>query len=147
MRTKISPLKSEIQIKELDVKGDHRGCLVSIEGSIDAPFEIKRVYYIFGTKSGIDRGKHAHINLQQLLVCVSGSCTIKTQDARGEVIFTELEAPNKALLISGLVWREMLNFSDDAVLVVLADGHYDEADYIRDFNDFLQRAEHSQILE
>ena len=117
--------------------GDERGSLIAIEEGYNAPFDIKRVYYIFDTKEGVERGFHAHINLKQIAIAVKGSCTFVLDDGntRNEV---KLDTPNQGLLIEGLTWREMKDFSSDCVLVVLASEHYDESDYIRDYNKFLE---------
>ncbi len=123
-------------LKNFNVIGDDRGSLISIESKTDIPFEIKRVYYIFGNKNNIRRGFHAHKNLQQLLIAVSGSCKILIDSGKSkeEVL---LDSPKKGLLIKNFVWREMFDFSADCVLLVLASEHYDEKDYIRDYNQFL----------
>lgn len=117
--------------------GDDRGSLFSIEGNYTIPFDIKRVYYISGTKIGVSRGFHAHKNLKQVAVCITGKCRmiIDTGNKRTE---TWLDSPNKGLLINDLVWREMHDFTDDCVLLVLASEHYDEADYIRDYDKFIE---------
>ena len=127
--------------KLLDFKtlGDERGSLIAIEQGYNAPFEIKRVYYIFDTKEGVERGFHAHINLKQIAIAVKGSCTFTIDDGR-ERREINLNNPNQGLLIEGLVWREMKNFSSDCVLVVLASEHFDESDYIRDYEVFLKEA-------
>ena len=116
-------------------KGDERGNLIAIEENKNIPFEIKRVYYIFDTKDGVRRGFHAHKNLEQVLVCVNGSCEILLDDGKEKSI-TKLENRNEGLFIEKLVWREMFNFSADCVLMVLASDYYDEKDYIRDYNEF-----------
>ena len=123
-------------LKDFHIIGDNRGSLISIESKIDIPFEIKRLYYIFGNKNNIRRGFHAHKNLQQLLIAVSGSCKILIDSGKSkeEVL---LDSPKKGLLIKELLWREMFDFSADCVLLVLASEHYDEKDYIRDYNQFL----------
>lgn len=84
------------------------------------------------------RGHHAHRQLKQLLVCVSGACTIRCDFGDGRVEDVTLDWPDQGLLIEGLVWRDMLHFSKGSVLMVLASDHYDEADYIRDYETFLQ---------
>ena len=103
----------------------------------DLPFEIKRVYYIYDTLPGVRRGYHAHRCLQQILVCVHGSCKIHLDDGceTAEVL---LDKPYEGLYISNDTWREMYDFSEGAVLLVLASEHYDEADYIRDYQQFLK---------
>jgi dTDP-4-dehydrorhamnose 3,5-epimerase-like enzyme len=117
--------------------GDDRGSLVALEANKTVPFEIKRVYYIFGTKQGVARGFHAHKALKQVAVCVTGSCRMLLDDGQNkeEVL---LDSPTKGLVIEDLVWREMHDFTSDCVLLVLASEHYDEADYIRDYDDFLK---------
>lgn len=116
--------------------GDDRGSLVALEAHKTVPFEIKRVYYIFGTQSGVARGFHAHRNLKQIAVCVTGKCRMILDDGmtREEAW---LNSPTRGLIISDLVWREMHDFSEDCVLLVLASEHYDEADYIRNYDEFL----------
>jgi len=117
--------------------GDARGSLVALEEEKTVPFAIKRVYYIFGTQPDVSRGFHAHHNLKQVAVCVTGSChmILDSGITREEVI---LDSPTEGLLIEDLVWREMHDFSDDCVLLVLASEHYDEDDYIRDYDDFMK---------
>ncbi len=127
------------RLVELQVRGDERGSLVAIEGERDLPFAIARVYYIFGTKAGVDRGFHAHRRLRQLAVCVAGSCTMILDDGRSRVA-VRLDRPTQGLEIGPMIWREMRDFSDDCVLMVLASEPYDEADYIRDHDAFLDLA-------
>lgn len=121
--------------------GDDRGSLISLEENYNAPFNIQRVYYIFDTKEGVRRGYHAHIDLKQIAICVKGSCKFVLDDGkiREEVL---LNTPNQGLLIEGLIWREMYDFSQDCVLVVLASEHYDENDYIRDYQQFMDKVTH-----
>lgn len=118
--------------------GDERGSLVALEAEKSVPFVIKRVYYIFGTKAGVSRGFHAHKKLQQVAICITGSCRMILDDGqqRNEVL---LNSPNKGLVIGDLVWREMHDFSEDCVLLVLASEHYDESDYIRNYDDFIHQ--------
>lgn len=125
-----------IQWVDFPPLGDDRGSLVALEAGKTVPFDIKRVYYIFGTQSGVARGFHAHKNLKQVAVCVTGKCRMILDDGvtREEAW---LDSPIKGLLISDLVWREMHDFSEDCVLLVLASEHYDETDYIRSYDEFL----------
>ena len=118
--------------------GDERGSLVALEGRKSVPFDIKRVYYIFDTKEGVSRGFHAHRNLKQVVVCVTGSCRFVLDNGkqREEVV---LDKSTIGLLIDGLTWREMHDFSPDCVLMVLASEHYDEVDYIRDYEVFIKK--------
>lgn len=117
--------------------GDDRGQLVAVEAMKDLPFEIKRVYYIYDTLPGVRRGYHAHLNLQQILLCVNGSCKIHLDNGTDTAEVT-LDKPNEGLYISNDMWREMYDFSPDAVLLVLASEYYDEADYIRNYEDFIK---------
>ncbi|MFT4693837.1 MAG: dTDP-4-dehydrorhamnose 3,5-epimerase-like enzyme [Francisella sp.] len=130
------------KLLNFNILGDGRGSLISLEQNKNIPFDIKRVYYIFGTTDNVSRGFHAHRDLEQVLICVSGSCKVLIDDGlmKEEVL---LNSPDKGLLISGLVWREMFEFSSDCVLMVLASELYDESDYIRDYDDFLKEVKNA----
>ncbi|WP_276807933.1 sugar 3,4-ketoisomerase [Castellaniella defragrans] len=117
--------------------GDERGSLVALEGQKTVPFAIRRVYYLFGTKEGVSRGFHAHRNLLQVAVCVTGSCRMVLDDGRSREEAV-LDSPTRGLFIPNMVWREMHDFTPDCVLLVLASEHYDEADYIRHYDLFLE---------
>lgn len=140
----ITMVKNMNNVKLVNFKtlGDERGSLIAIEEGYNTPFAIKRVYYIFDTKEGVERGFHAHINLKQIAIAVKGSCTFVLDDGkqREEI---KLDNPNRGLFIEGLIWREMKDFSQDCVLVVLASEHYDESDYIRDYERFLEEVENA----
>ena len=126
-------------LHELPVMADLQSSLIAIEGQRDVPFSIARVYYIFATGPGVERGFHAHRDLCQWLVCVHGSCLMVLDDGRQRQE-VRLDRPNLALQIGPMMWREMRDFSADAVLMVLASTVYDEADYIRDYDEFLSLA-------
>ncbi|MEO3879145.1 sugar 3,4-ketoisomerase [Rheinheimera fenheensis] len=128
---------SLVNLIDLPLLGDDRGSLISVEEQVSIPFKIKRVYYIFKTKQGIARGFHAHKNLKQLAICVSGSCRFELDDGRVRESVV-LDNPKKGLIIEDMTWREMHEFSHDCVLLVLASEHYDEDDYIRDYEVFLK---------
>ena len=115
---------------------DERGGLVALEARRNIPFEIKRVYYIHNTPAEIRRGFHAHRALKQVAVCVKGACSFLLDDGR-EKQTVHLESPNVGLYIDTMIWREMHDFSSDCVLMVLASEYYDESDYIRDYQEFL----------
>lgn len=117
--------------------GDDRGQLIALEELKDIPFKIKRVYYIYDTKDGVRRGFHAHKKLEQILICVSGSCKIHLDNGK-ETAEVLLNTPDEGLYISNATWREMYDFSPDAVLLVLASELYDEKDYIRNYDKFLE---------
>jgi len=131
---------SLIKLIDFSILGDSRGSLVALESNKNVPFDIKRVYYIFGTKNQVSRGFHAHKDLQQIAVCVSGSCEFLLDDGKTRESVV-LDNPSRALYIDNNKWREMHNFSDDCVLLVLASKYYDESDYIRDYNEFLKGLE------
>ena len=126
----------DINIVHLEEHGDNRGTLIALEQMANIPFEIKRVYYMFDTVSGVRRGFHAHKCLKQMLICVHGSCKILLDDGseKQEVL---LDKPNKGLIIESNIWREMFDFSEDAVLMVVASELYDESDHIRNYDDFI----------
>lgn len=130
-------------IKWIDFQslGDERGDLVALEIGAEkiVPFDIKRVYYIYRTAQGVSRGFHAHRQLKQVAICVSGKCRMVLDNG-----ITREEAwidnPTSGLLIESMVWREMHDFSPNCVLLVLASEHYDESDYIRDYEDFQEKS-------
>ena len=117
--------------------GDDRGLLVALEEHKDIPFEIKRVYYMYDTGKGVTRGQHAHKSLEQILICIHGSCKLMLDNGKEKKIVS-LEKPYEGLYISNNIWREMYDFSSDAVLMVLASDVYKEEDYIRNYDEFLK---------
>ena len=116
--------------------GDARGSLVVMDQSCGVPFDIKRAYYIFGTVAGVSRGFHAHKNLHQIAVCITGSCRMVIDDgvSREDI---QLNSPFKGIDLPPRLWHEIHDCSLDCVLLVLASDNYDEADYIRDYQMFL----------
>lgn len=125
-------------IKFKNIK-DKYGSLVPIESQRDIPFEVKRIYYISDVKSDITRGFHSHRMLHQVLICVNGSVKIRVKNPNEEEII-ELNENSKGLYIGPLIWREMFDFSEGAVLLVLASEYYDENDYIRNYDFYLDEA-------
>ena len=117
--------------------GDGRGQLVALEEFNDIPFEIKRVYYMYDTGKGVIRGHHAHKTLEQILICIHGSCKILLDNGK-EKKKVFLEKPYEGLYVPNNMWREMYDFSEDAVLMCLASEVYNEEDYIRDYDEFLK---------
>lgn len=115
--------------------GDERGQLVALEEFKDIPFQIKRVYYMYDTIRDMHRGCHAHKNLEQILFCVCGTCKVLLDNGIDKKVVI-LDKPYEGLYISADTWREMYDFSDDAVLMVLASDYYCESDYIRDYDEF-----------
>lgn len=129
----------EIKLIPLQTHGDDRGSLIALEDGHNIPFAIKRVYYIFNTKEGVARGFHAHKQLKQVAIAVRGSCRFVLDDGKERVELL-LNDPAQGLLIESFMWREMHDFSEDCVLMVLADQHYDESDYVRDYDEFVKMA-------
>lgn len=128
-------IKPKVELVNFKILGDERGSLISLENSINIGFDIKRIYYIYNTKKNISRGFHAHKKLKQLLIAVSGSVDIYCEYQNKKQTYS-LNSPNIGLVLEGPVWRVMQNFSDNAVLVVLADDFYNENDYIREYESF-----------
>ncbi|MBD5468180.1 MAG: WxcM-like domain-containing protein [Lachnospiraceae bacterium] len=125
------------QIFEFKEYGDERGNLVVIEGGgMDIPFEMKRVFYMYGSDDSVIRGQHANRITSFILVNVSGSSKVKIDDGKERTI-VELNRPRMGLYIKPMVWKEMYDFSPDSVLLVLADTHYDGSEYIRDYEAYL----------
>lgn len=127
---------SLINIAELPTITDRRGCLTFAQFPDNIPFSVSRVYFIYKTDNDSPRGFHAHRELQQLMIAISGSFEVTLDDgqSREKVILTN---PTQALLIDRMIWREMHNFSQDAICLVLASMPYDESDYIRNYDEFL----------
>lgn len=125
------------KLMQMRVLGDSRGKIVSLESSKNVPFDIKRVYYIFDTSPDEDRGKHAHRELEQIVIAIDGAVEFVLDDgsARESVL---LNRPDVGLYIGKNMWREMRNFSYGCKLVVLASDFYDESEYIRDYTEFLK---------
>lgn len=118
---------------------DERGGLVAIETGKDIPFKVERVYFIHSTQTGVSRGFHAHKKLKQIAFCVKGSCEFILDDGKKRETLA-LDNPCKGLLIESMIWREMRNFTDDCVLMVIASEHFSESDYIRDYDQFVSLA-------
>lgn len=116
--------------------GDDRGSLIALEANRLIPFDIQRVYYIYSTKINVERGFHAHRELQQIAIAVNGACTMLLDDG-SEKKEIKLNSCAQALYIGPGIWRVMREFTADCVLLVMASHYYDEKDYIRDYNEFL----------
>ncbi len=118
---------------------DKYGKLVPVEANGNVPFDVKRVYYIYEVMDGMRRGFHSHRDLQQALICIHGSVKILVKTPFEEDVVC-LNNPQEALWIGPMVWREMYDFENDGVLLVLASEHYTEDDYIRDYQSYEQEA-------
>lgn len=123
---------------EFSQRGDERGELVVIEGMQDIPFEIKRVFYIYDSDSTVVRGQHANKKTEFVLVNVSGQCKVRVTDGRETEEIFLLDKPCTGIYLPKLVWKDMYDFSADSVLLCLASEHYDEEEYIRDYDAFIE---------
>ena len=130
-------IKDQYKILEFGDLGDERGKLVVVEGAQDIPFEIKRVFYIYGSDSQVVRGQHANRNSEFVLINVSGSSKVRVDNGFDEEII-ELNRPRMGLYLPTMVWKDMYDFSEDSVLLVLANTHYDGHEYIRDYDEFIK---------
>ena len=130
-------IKDQYKILEFGDLGDERGKLVVVEGAQDIPFEIKRVFYIYGCDSQVVRGQHANRNSEFVLINVSGSSKVRVDNGFEEEII-ELNRPRMGLYLPTMVWKDMYDFSEDSVLLVLANTHYDGHEYIRDYDEFIK---------
>ncbi|GGE31638.1 hypothetical protein GCM10007421_01740 [Halopseudomonas oceani] len=129
----------DCRIIELPQVHDQRGNLTFVEGGRHVPFDIRRAYYLYDVPAGSHRGGHAHRELSQLIIAMSGSFDILLDDGCEKRKF-HLARPHYGLLITPMVWREMDNFSGGSVCMVLASAHYDESDYFRDYQQFCAAA-------
>ncbi|UPW83766.1 FdtA/QdtA family cupin domain-containing protein [Lysinibacillus sp. Ag94] len=123
-----------VELKDIS---DERGSLVVIENLKEIPFEVKRVYYLYNLRDDKARGFHAHKTLNQAFLCLNGSCKVLLDDGKNQTIY-EMNASNQMLLCKNRVWHKMFGFSDNCIFLVLADQEYQEDDYIRNYQDFVE---------
>ena len=128
---------SKKRVYEFDQFSDSRSELIVIEGNASIPFEIKRIYYIYDAAENAKRGFHAHRISQQVAICLRGSCKLLLDNGREREEFL-LASPNEGIHIAGMQWREITEFSNDCILLFLASSHYDENDYVYDYEEFKQ---------
>ena len=121
--------------------GDERGKLVVVEGAMDIPFEIKRVFYIYGSDSEVVRGQHANRESEFVLINVGGTSKVRIDNGHSEAVI-ELNKPMMGLYIPTMVWKDMYDFSEDSILLVLASTHYDGDEYIRDYEEYVSIQSH-----
>lgn len=127
---------NDVKMLEFPEKGDERGHLVVVEGGIDIPFEIKRAFYIYGSDNDIVRGQHANRKTEFVLINVAGKSKVKVKDGEGNEAIYCLNRPHTGIYLPTMVWKDMYDFSEDSVLLVLASEHYDANEYIRNYDDF-----------
>ena len=129
-------LKEKCPVYNFGDLGDERGKLVVIEGAQAIPFEIKRVFYIYDSDSTVVRGQHANKYSEFVLINVAGKSKVRITDGKEEII-VELNKPMMGVYIPAMIWKDMYDFSKDSVLLVLASTHFDETEYIRDFDEYI----------
>ena len=129
---------NEVKMLEFPQHGDTRGHLVIAEGGIDVPFDIKRVFYIYGTDPNVIRGQHANRKTEFVLINVAGKSKVKVKDGEGNEAIYCLNRPHTGIYLPTMVWKDMYDFSEDSVLLVLASEHYDNSEYIRDYDQFVR---------
>ena len=117
--------------------GDERGNLVVVEGGIQIPFDIKRIFYIYGSDDTVVRGQHANLRSEFVLINVAGTSKVKVDDGK-ETRVIELNQPRMGVYLSKMLWKEMYDFSADSVLLVLSNEHYDAGEYVRDYKEYLR---------
>lgn len=129
-----------VQMLEFEQRGDERGHLVIVESLKDIPFEIKRIFYIYGSEKSVIRGKHANKKSEFVLINVAGSSKVKVLDGKGNEVVFALNRPHTGIYLPTMVWKDMFDFSEDSVLLCLASEHYDPDEYIRDYEVFTEMA-------
>lgn len=128
----------QVRVLEFADLGDERGNLVVVEGDgVDIPFEVKRVFYIYGSDQGVVRGQHANRRTEFVMINVSGSSKVRIDNGHEQEVI-ELDRPRMGLYLPTMVWKDMYDFSEDSVLLVLASEHYDADEYIRDHKEYLK---------
>lgn len=126
------------EILDFPQKGDERGHLVIVESDKDVPFEIKRIFYIYGSDSTVVRGQHANKKSEFVLINVSGTSKVRVKDGRGNEAIFDLNRPHTGIYLPKMVWKDMYDFSPDSVLLCLSSEHYDPDEYIRDYDEFVK---------
>lgn len=127
---------NKVQMLEFPTHGDDRGHLVVVEGEKDVPFDIKRVFYIYGSDHDVVRGQHANKKTQFVLINVSGTSKVKVKDGEGNEAIYCLNRPHTGIYLPTMVWKDMYDFSEDSVLLCLASEQYDPEEYIRSYDEF-----------
>ena len=129
---------NKVKMLDFPQRGDERGHLVIVEGNQDVPFEIKRAFYIYGSDHDVIRGQHANKRTEFVLINVAGKSKVKVKEGEGNEAIYCLNRPHTGIYLPTMVWKDMYDFSDDSVLLVLASEHYDATEYIRDYDEFVK---------
>lgn len=127
-----------VKMLEFPQRGDERGQMVVVEGLQDIPFEIKRIFYIYGSDSDVIRGQHANRRTEFVLINVAGKSKVKVLDGKGNEAVFSLNRPHTGIYLPTMVWKDMYDFSKDSVLLCLASEHYDASEYIRDYDEYVK---------
>lgn len=130
-------LTDKYKVIEFPEMGDERGNLVVVEGEQLVPFKINRVFYMYGSDDTVVRGQHANRESEFVLINVSGTSKVRVTDGKEEAVI-ELNKPRMGLYLSSMLWKDMYDFSSDSVLLVLTNTHYNGAEYIRDYDEYLK---------
>lgn len=136
----------KVRMIEFIQRGDERGHLVIVEGGQSVPFDIKRVFYIYGSGKDVVRGSHANRKTEFVLVNLAGSSKVKVNDGKGNEVVFCLNRPHTGVYLPSMVWKDMYDFSEDSILLVLASEHYNSAEYIRNYNEFQAEVCHSNDI-
>ena len=128
---------SRVQMLEFSQRGDERGYLVVVEGGNDIPFDIKRIFYIYGSDTSVIRGQHANRESEFVLINVAGQSKVRVKDGKGNAAVFSLNRPHTGIYLPKMVWKDMYDFSEDSVLLCLASEHYNPEEYIRDYEEFV----------
>lgn len=131
-------VENKTEMLEFKERGDERGHLVICEGGIDIPFDIKRIFYIYGSDSNVVRGQHANRNTEFVLINVAGTSKVRIKDGKGNETVYSLNRPHTGIYIPKMIWKDMYEFSEDSVLLCLASTHYDDNEYIRDYDEYVK---------
>ena len=135
----------DVRLFSFEQYGDERGRLVIIEGNQDIPFAIQRIFYIYGSDAEVVRGKHANRHSQFVLINVAGTSKIRVRDGKGGEAVYSLDRPHTGIYLPNMVWKEMYDFSADSVLLCLASEHYDDQEYIRDYEEYTRLVKEESI--
>ena len=123
---------------EFSQKGDDRGHLVIVEGGQDIPFDVKRIFYIYGSDKDVIRGQHANRESEFVLINVAGTSKVKVKDGKGNEAIYSLNRPHTGIYLPKMIWKDMYDFSEDSVLLCLASTHYNGEEYIRNYDEFVK---------
>ena len=134
----------EVKFLEFPQHGDERGHLVIVEGNQNVPFDIKRVFYIYGSEANVIRGNHANRKSKFVLINVAGQSKVRVKDGKGNEIIYCLNRPHTGIYLPVMIWKEMYEFSNDSVLLCLSSEHYDTNEYIRDYDAYVKEVQANQ---